>query len=69
MQNWCIFMRLVSRPKEFSHWPRCITPHFETFAAVSKHCVVQTSPRSALPEDTTTMVDKDGNFTIMTSEM
>ena len=46
-----------------------VTPHFETFAAVSKHCVAQMSPRSALPKDTTTKVDKDANFTILTSEM
>ena len=43
-----------------------LTPHFETFATASKHCVAKTSPPAV---DTTTKVDKDAIFTILTSEM
>ena len=35
----------------------------------SKHCVAKTSPRSALPKDLITKVDKDTNFTILTNEI
>ena len=34
----------------------------ETFAAVRKHYVAKTSPRSALPKDTDAKVDKDVKF-------
>ena len=62
MHNWGIFMRLVSRPLQFSHWPLCVTRILRLLQLSASIASPKRLPRSALPKDTTTKVVNYGKF-------